>query len=39
MYAENGSILNGGYFHQLDRRQAWYQALEQSGQNVLLLTN
>ena len=39
MYAENGSILNGGYFHRLDRQQAWYQALEQSGQNVLLLTN
>ncbi len=37
--AENDSILNGGYFHRLDRQQAWYQALERSGQNVLLLTN
>ena len=37
--AENDSILNGGYFHRLDRQQAWYQALEHSGQNVLLLTN
>lgn len=38
-YAENDSILNGGYFHRLDRQQVWYQALEHSGQNVLLLTN
>lgn len=39
IYAENDSILNGGYFRQLDKQQAWYQNLEESGQNVLLLTN
>lgn len=39
IYAANGSILNGGFFHQLDYQQTWYQALEDSGQNMLLLAN
>lgn len=39
IYAENDSILNGGYFRRLDSQQRWYQALEASGQNVLLLAN
>lgn len=39
IYAGNNSVVNGGYFHQLDRQQAWYQALEESEQNILLLPN
>ena len=39
IYAANDSILNGGFFHQLDCQQTWYQALENSGQNMLLLAN
>lgn len=39
IYAGNDSILNGGYFRRLDSQQRWYQALEDSGQNVLLLAN
>lgn len=37
--AGNESILNGGCFRQLDPERAWYQALQESGQNILLLTN
>jgi len=39
IYAENDSILNGGCFRQLDVQQLWYQALEESGQNIVLLTH
>lgn len=39
IYAENDSILNGGYFRRLDPEQKWYQALEDSGQSILLLAN
>ena len=39
IYAENDSILNGGYFRRLEPHQSWYEELEDSGQNILLIAN
>jgi len=39
IYAENDTILNGGSFRQLDDQLGWYQALNESGQDSLLLAN
>lgn len=39
IYAANDSILNGGCFRKLDDQLGWYQALDASGQNSLLLAN
>lgn len=39
IYAENDTILNGGSFRRLDDQLGWYQALEASGRDTLLLAN
>ncbi len=39
IYAKNNTILNGGSFRRLDDQLGWYQALNASGQDSLLLAN
>lgn len=39
IYAENETILNGGSFRRLDDQLGWYQALDESGHDMLLLAN
>jgi len=37
MYADNDTIINGGYFRRLDRTSKWYELLEQTKESIALI--